>query len=114
MLKMDFLVELLLEWFIYMPLKIIGVGVLVVVLLHVPFIIIGIVTQWKNHKGLSTSYSGYSDNFSPELYNENAANEGKSDIINLLDEQLNLEDEERFLGMDYGFLAEDDHFYDNE
>lgn len=102
----------LLNFMFFRPLAIIGIILAIVTIL--PVVLVVLIALYRSHENVSTSPqlggSFYDDDCLP--YSETDELNSKSPIEEMLDEQLVLEDEERYLGMDYGFLDEVEHLSD--
>ncbi len=105
--------EILWELFYFMfgfPLMLVGV---LCALMVISIILMIVGALWKEpSEKINTSPqlggSFYDDDYS--AYSETDEFNSKSPIEEMLDEQLILEDDEKYFGMDYGFLDEVEHY----
>jgi hypothetical protein len=90
------------------------IGIIFTVVIIVPVALFMLIALCRSREDVTTrpQLGGYCyDNYySP--YSETDGLDSKSQVEEMIDDQLALEDEERYFGMDYGFLDEVEHLSD--
>jgi len=109
---MNEILWLLLDFMFIQPLILIGIIFTVVIIVPVGLFMLIALCRSREDVTTSPQLGGYcyDDDYSP--YSETDELDSKSPAEEMLDEQLALEDEERYFGMDYGFLDEVEHLSD--
>ena len=105
----------LLNFMFFDPLKIIAIMFTIVVILPMTIFVLIATARQNHYSNTSSHYGGVfveKGDYDVLSYSEVDEFDSKSPVKEMIDEQLALEDEERYFGMDYGFLDEVEHLSD--